>query len=53
MAENPEFTDAVEKGVEEVIGSLIGQQDWEDEEKERLQKEYMTVTLSLAESLKL
>lgn len=45
MAEHPEFTDAVEKGSQEVIGSLISKQDWEEEDKERLLKEYMTVRL--------
>ena len=43
MADNPEFVDTVENAAHELIGNLITKQDWEEEEKERLQKEYMTV----------
>ncbi|KAG0714628.1 hypothetical protein GWK47_013754 [Chionoecetes opilio] len=42
MAENLEFTDATEREVLEVMARLIGDQDWEEEDKERLHREYMT-----------
>lgn len=47
MADNPEFTSAVEKKTEEAIGKLIEEQDWEEEDKKRLHKEYMKVRVKV------
>lgn len=46
MAENPEFSDVVEQKTQEVIGRLINEQDWDEEDKTRLHKEYMNVRIS-------
>ncbi|KAK8380532.1 hypothetical protein O3P69_016845 [Scylla paramamosain] len=41
MADRSEFPDAVESEAREVVAGLIREQDWEEEEKEKIHKEYI------------